>query len=65
MSSRNEKLNPILAIAIQAKSAEERGAHEREQAQRADREGADRYRRLASRNGFSVSTGFPTVCTIH
>ncbi len=65
MSMRNEKLNPILAIAIQAKSAEERQAMGLQQALRAEHDGAEQFRRLASRGGFSVSTGFPVVCTIH
>ena len=65
MFDRSAKLNPILAIAIQAKSAEEREAGQRKKAQRAERETADHFRRLGSAGDKAISTGIPTVCTIH
>jgi hypothetical protein len=60
-----DKLNPTLAIAIQAKSAEARAIHRRNRIERDDRETAARFRQLAKTAENSSSTGIPTVCTIH
>ena len=65
MFDRSAKLNPILAIAIQAKSAEEREVGKRKRALRAERETAGYFRSLGSASEKAVSTGIPTVCTIH
>jgi len=65
MFDRTNKLNPILAIAIQARSSEERQADQDEQAARAERVIARHFRQLGSASDHSISTGIPTVCTIH
>jgi hypothetical protein len=65
MFDRTSKFNPILAIAIQAKSADEREAGLREQALRAEREQAEYFRRLGSASDNAISAGIPMVCTIH
>jgi hypothetical protein len=65
MFDRSNKYNPILAIAIQARSAEQREAREREQALRAERESTEHFRRLGSASENAFSTGIPMVCTIH
>ena len=65
MFDRTSKFNPIMAIAIQAKSADEREAGLREQTLRAERESTEHFRRLGSASENAFSTGIPMVCTIH
>ena len=65
MTERDDKINQIVAIAIQAQSHEYRLARQRNRARRAEQETAERYRRKATECEQAFSTGFPTVCTIH
>jgi len=66
MSDRKAKLNPTLALALQARAAARPAADRQDEPARpAVFLSAADYRRLARSGKDALSTGIPTVCTIH
>lgn len=66
MSDRKLKLNPTMALALQAKPAGEPTSKQQDEHGRTGQiRSAAQFRRLARSGKSAVSTGIPTVCTIH
>jgi hypothetical protein len=66
MSDRKAKLNPTLALALQARPAGQPASKQQDEHNRsAGIHSAAHFRRLARSGKDAFSTGIPTVCTIH
>ena len=66
MTDRKYRLNPTLALALQARfAAQPATGRQDEPARPTVFLSADDYRRLARSGKDAFSTGIPTVCTIH
>ncbi len=59
------QINPIVAIAAQAKSAEDRATAARRRAARMERQRAAFFRRRASTTQTTGAKSLPAVATIH
>ena len=59
------QINPIVAIAAQARTAEDRASAARRRAERIERERAAVFRRRANTGQATGSKALPAVATIH